>query len=78
MLICVQDINSRLAIGNITSHLVDVNFSLHFILIIPSVHLQVYNMSRDSLYKSSISMTILDMIIFHSLDLLLRCVRPER
>ena len=74
----VQDINSRLAVGDIAFHLVDVDFSNHFILIVPSVHLQVHNKNRDSLHKSGILVTAPDMVRILSLDLLLRCVRPER
>ena len=74
----VQGINPRLAVGYITLHLIDVDFSKHFIFGMPSIHLQIHNMSCDSLHKHRMSMTTLDRVRLRSPDLLLRCARPER
>jgi hypothetical protein len=75
----VQGINSRLAVRDITLHLIDVNFPLHLTFVMPSIHLQVHDMPCHSLRKSSVSMTTLDdRVRNRSLDPLLRCVRPER
>lgn len=52
---------------------------MQFTFVMPSIHLQIHDMSCHSLRKSSVSMTTLDdRVRFRSLDLLLRYVRPER
>ena len=72
-----KGIDSRLAVGDIALHLIDVDFPKHIIFVMPSIHLQIYDMSCDSLHKSSLSMTRLDVVRIRSLDLLLHYVRPE-
>jgi len=74
----VQGANSRLAVGDITLHLTDVDFSMYFVFVVPSIHLQIHDMFGDSLHKSAMSMTTLGIVRIHSLGLLLHCVRLER
>ncbi len=73
-----QGTNSRLAVRNITLHLINIDFSSNFAFVMPSIHLQIHDMSCDSLHTSGMSMTTRDRVRIRSLDLLLHCVRPEQ
>ena len=54
--------NSPLAVGDITLHLINVNFSKYFIFVVPSIHLQIHDMSCDGLNKSCMSIETPDRV----------------